>query len=605
MMPWRRAGYVPVLLLALASAAGTSSARAPASISDQDPQEDSAAAVDRARRAQATFERRREGWMSVERGGWGNNCDEVLGRFCLTMGEVGDWWPGEEREELVEARDGLIDELGALAGAAPGDPWITGQRVWYLGEAGRWPEALDVARRCTAPRPGWCRALEATALHMMTRYVEAEAAFDRALAAMPHDEARAWRDLRPLLDGKARDRLERARNAGPADEAAALERLWRFADPLLLVPGNDRRTEHLARRTMERVREDARNPYGLSWGRDLSELLVRYGWEVGWQRTFPRPGDLSLHGSVIGRQHPYTRAYVPSGDVLDAPLDAEPERWNPGDRPLAPSGYAPPYAPVLLPAPSQIAVFPHGDSVSVVARVEMPADTTYHAGHDHPPLELPARWAGTAERVGLFLQPLDGGAAFGVEASGDRPDALVVDAPVGTYMLSLERWDPASGRAGRVRRGLAVPRYPPDVPILSDLLLADPPGRGESIADVLPYVFARDSVAPGDTVRVAWQVAGLGWERLSLAHELELERLDGGILRAAGRALGLLGDPPRVALDWTEAGPESPGPTFRSVLLTLPQDLGEGRYRLRLRIRMAGREPLVSERELRVQRRGA
>jgi tetratricopeptide (TPR) repeat protein len=567
------------------------------------PVPDSAAAVARARDAQAGFERRRLRWLSLDpSGGRGTNCDEILGRMCLNLGEVGDWWPEEDPPDLVEERDRLLTALARAQADASGDAWIRGQRVVYLAEADRWDEALRVARACTTTDPGWCAALAGFALHGAGRYAEAEVAFQEALDAMPAEEASAWRDPEELLDRAARRALDEARRAGSADEDRFLERLWRFSDPLLLVPGNDRFTEHLARRVVVRTREKARNTFGMSWGSDLASLVVRYGWEIGWQRTFPRPGELATQGSVIGHHHPYTRGYVPAGEVLEAPEVSAAAAWNPAARLKARSGYAPAYAPVLLPVRSRVSVVARQDSVVVVAAVELPADTTYHGRHAHPPLPVPHALAGGPEIEGLFLIPLDGGPVRGVQRPAGAGGGMAVTAPSGSYVVSVERWSPSLGRAGRARQGIVARPVLPDVPVLSDLLLSTPGAHDDSLEGILPRLLPGDSVRAGDTLRVSWEVQGLGWRREAVEVEVRLEKEEGGIFRAAGRLLGLVGAPARVDVDWVEPGPDRPGPWFRSLLLTLPDDLPAGPYRLRVQVGIAGREPLTSSRPLDVHR---
>ncbi|MEQ9569716.1 MAG: hypothetical protein RLN75_05955, partial [Longimicrobiales bacterium] len=158
---------------------------------------DSAAARDAARDAQGRFERERVRRVPRDRAGFsGGACDERVGRMCMFLEGRSDWWwPEREDPELTAARDRLIEALADAARHAPGDPWIVGQRVVYLGEAGRWGEALRAARDCglRAAERWWCDALEGLALHVTGRYEESEDAFDRALAAMEPEEAARWR----------------------------------------------------------------------------------------------------------------------------------------------------------------------------------------------------------------------------------------------------------------------------------------------------------------------------------------------------------------------------------------------------------------------------
>src|SRR2546425_3659332 len=81
---------------------------------------------------------------------------------------------------------------------------------------------------------------------------------------MPRDERCRWTDVSLLLDGELARRYRRL----PCDQRGAFEeRLWWLAQPLYSLPGNDRRTEHLARATMARIEQDARSPFDMFWGR--------------------------------------------------------------------------------------------------------------------------------------------------------------------------------------------------------------------------------------------------------------------------------------------------------------------------------------------------
>src|SRR5690606_3314557 len=145
-------GRLP-LAVALAAAACVEGA---AGQDGGDPRE---AALRDARGAQARFERERVARLPIDHDWPGGGCDEVVGRICMRA-PAGDWYPPPEDERIVQARETLLAELAAAGEDAPGDPWILGQRVFYLGEAGRWEEALALVRpdACTDADP--CRVLE-------------------------------------------------------------------------------------------------------------------------------------------------------------------------------------------------------------------------------------------------------------------------------------------------------------------------------------------------------------------------------------------------------------------------------------------------------------
>ena len=275
-----------LLLLALALSAPT------AAVAQAVPRPDAVAdtlspdeALEGAREAQQRFERFRRRWVPVTRTWTGSSCDEIVGRMCQNHDEGGDWWPGEEDTRIKEARRELLAELEASARVHPVDPWTLGQRVAYLGEEGDWKGAEALARTCRAADRAWCRSLEGLALHGQGRFEAAEAAFREALAGMEEERRVRWTDPSLVLDGGGRSWLRDGGRRRPSSREENLALLWQLSDPLYLVEGNDRLTEHWSRWTMASVRAQGRNPHGLSWGRDLEELMVRYGWEVGWERT--------------------------------------------------------------------------------------------------------------------------------------------------------------------------------------------------------------------------------------------------------------------------------------------------------------------------------
>lgn len=214
----------------------------------------------------------------------------------------GDWYPRPELVEAEELREELLFLLDSIQALVPGDDWLLGQRVWYLSEARRWEEALEVARSCGTAEPWWCAALEGFSLHGLERYVEADRAFSIAIDRMDNEQALRWRVPRWVMDDDGQNALKEAATSSSEALDNLLERLWLLADPLYLVEGNDRKTSHYARWTVAKIREEAKNPYRISWGNDLDELTIRHGWELGWNRTSDAGFTTVEH--VIGHKHP-------------------------------------------------------------------------------------------------------------------------------------------------------------------------------------------------------------------------------------------------------------------------------------------------------------
>lgn len=601
---WRggRAAALALLVLPLLAAASLSGQDAPqpgAPHADAAAVPDSAELLDGAQDAQRRFESVRRRYMS-ETLGWGSGpCDDQVGRMCWRREEGSLWEPEAEEPEVVEARDSLLASLARVGAALPGDEWVLGQRVWYLLEADRAIEAETLARRCGGAPGWWCAALEGLALHVEGHYPAAEEAFDRALATMDPAQARHWDQVRPLLDGDARHALEDAADRSSQDGDAMVRRLWQLSDPLELVPGNDRRTEHLARRTVIRIRADARNPHGIGWGSDLAELLLRYGWEVGWERLPPVTGDPFGSPGVVGHEHPDSRGYMPPGRVLSDPAAAAAEDWTPTFS-YARSTYAPAYAPVILPMRSRIVVLTRGERALVTATFDLPEDTTLRgrrgvrSEHRPPPVfrDLPVQ-------AGLFLNDVHDGTVRAVKAEGESRGVVTMEVPAGSYWASVEVLDPEAGRAGRFREGVPIPDVAPRAARLSDLLLVEPGPKPETVRKALARLQLDDVVESGQRILVAWEIWGLGWRDEVLEYRLSVDEEGGGFFHRAGELLGLVDrEDPRI-LAWAEAGPSAPGPSFRSVFMELPE-LDPGSYVLRLQLVTPGRSPMVTERRLQV-----
>jgi hypothetical protein len=551
--------------------------------------EDSTDVLGRARREQYRFERRRIPHLPSTFAGRGGSCDEIVGRFC-TWYDEGPWVPRPEAPEIIELREDLLAYLDSVQGLLPGDAWILGQRVWYRGEAGWWDEALRTARACGPVERWWCAVLEGFALHGLGSFVDAEERFREALDGMDSERAAEWRVPRRAVDGDARDLLDQEGDAG----AEALRRLWLLADPLYLVPGNDRLTEHYARWTVSTIRERARNPFQIRWAGDLEELTIRHGWEVGWERY--RPRDPATGTGVVGHKHPEGRDFLPPGRALSDPAGARGEDLVAGrSRPR--SLYAPSYAPVLLPMEGQVAVFPRGDRFVVVATHFVPPDTTWRTrrGHDRPWME-PGPDATLRDQAGVFLAfPTQPRPPRSARESGPEPGASLLTAPAGEYVLSVEAWSPSRRIAGRYRSGLRQDTVPPDVATLSNLLLVSG-GAGEprSLEAAAVRALPRPEISRGQGLGVVWELAGVGWRPETVTYRLAVDRADRGVLRRLGERLGVVGRDRPLFLSWEEPGPDRPGPQLRWTDLELP-DLEYGAYRVRLEADLPGRAGLVAE----------
>lgn len=536
-----------------------------------------------ARDAQNRFERRRSRLAHQTWGGSWGDCDEQVGRFCMRFTE-GSWEPKPEVPEVVEERDRLIDTLVRVSTAIPGDPWVRGQLIWYLAESERPEEASLVAAACPTHLGWWCHAFKGFASHVEADYPTSERHFETAIAMADEEDRQEWTSVRDLLDRDGRKWLERQEEEG-LDGPDALERFWLLSDPFYMVPGNERRTEHYARWLVARLREKARNAYGVSWGDDLRELLVRYGWEVGWERVRPRVGLLESV-SMIGHQHPEAVQFVPDGEMLSSPESVAPGDWAlESKRPQ--STYAPAFALGVDTLPALYARFPRGDSTLLVVAYDRSWGDTLDG----------------AREEGVFAARLDSEQDLGAFPSGREggsPGTWIVSLPDGIWAVSAETLIREADRGARARFGVEITGGLPGVPTISDLLLFDlagaiPNSLDEALATSQPLVH----VVSESRIRAVWEVSGLGNKATALSYALEMERLDSGFFTRAARALRIVGEEEGELLTWTEAAGPDEDRVFRSIDLDLPP-LDPGDYRLVLRLQLPGRTDMLVERHFRV-----
>lgn len=576
-MPSRAVRLVPALLLLLWVAPGSPAAPVQRS---PDPRADSIRALRSARSAQASFERLRFRHLPWAWGGGSGPCEERIGRFCLWHSEGGkEWVPPPEEEAVQRGREELIERLDSAALRALGDGWIAGQRVRYLLEAGRAEEALMAVEGCRA-EGGWCRALEGLALHAAGEYAAADSAFAAALAAMPEKERAEWTELGPLLpDGEWRA----LRRMEGGERERAERRFWWLADPLWSVPGNDRRTEHFARHVMDRLQDRAKSTEGISWGSDLREILLRYGWPVGWERIRPAHPMLTHRPSVVTHYAPRSWYFLPRVASLADPAALAPDTWRLEER-AARSVYAPAYAAHFAELEHQVAVFRRGDSLRVVAAYALDPDSVPPAARTEAALVVMAD-AGEEPRVAVD------------SVSGYR-GTLVLSAAPAPAVFSLEaRTD--SARVARARYGLRPPPRGAGVAVSDILFLEDADPLPTTLEEAAPRARGGSRVARGEPLGLFWEVYELPAEPDTLSFSLQVTREERGWMRRLAEGIGLMDPEAPVRVRWEEETTGEPM-LARSLLLALPE-LPPGEYTLELSVARREGEPVVVTRALRVE----
>lgn len=548
---------------------------------------DSARVHRTARSEQADFERFRRRRLPET---WPRSrgfCDERIGRFCLTHDDgVENWIAPPEKPEVVAARLALIDHLTEASHLLPGDGWIAGQRVRYLVEARRFDEAAAAATECRADM-AWCAALSGFTLHYAARPAEADSAFSLALSRMEEHERARWNDLSLILEDSG---ARTYRRLDPSARASFEERFWRLADPLISQPGNELRAEHLARQVIDQFQDRAQSPDGNHWGSDLREILIRYGWPYGWERTRSTGLQWAQDASFIAHFSSAPQYLLPPSTTLTGDTsaigiwDLELRRARTGyDVPLADS-----VARWFFPLAHQVAVFRRGADALVAAVYELPADSTPSDAQSRAGLAL-------LPTLDPLLPP-----EITLQEGVGRKGALMTSAPARPLLVSLEVLIPEERRLTRARHEVSLAPLEPGEIAISDLLLI---GTEAPLPDSLPAALDRAlssaRVAAGDEIGIYWEMYGLMDEKTpSVTMSLRLMEEETGWLRRLAQRAGLLREVVPIRLRWEE--PVAPGEiSARSLALRVPE-VSPGSYTLELTSEIAGAQPLSAHREIEI-----
>ena len=549
--------------------AGVQSSRADAAA-------DSLRDLKRARSAQSSFEFMRRGSLP-ERSGSDGRCEVHLGRFCWWYDEIPPVLPPEPKS-IARRRAELLFTLDSLGDLHPGDDWIAGMRVHYRIDGGNAAGADSVARDCRATA-WWCSALTGYADHVLGQAVAAETAFVDAFGAMPEAERCKWRDISTLLPGKLRDRYEKM----SCDARASVEaRYWLLSRPQLSRPVNEWRTEFYVRRVQSRIAERAATPQPGSWGDDAAELLLRYGWPVGWSRVASNPYMIGLP-SVIGHDPVPSFAFAPAEDLFDSLSAASDGAWRMHEH-LAESRFAPRLVRRVAPVAAQLARFRRGDSVLLVAAYAVRDDSLR---------------ADAAATVGATIRD---GRTFDA-ASYDSAGHARLALPEPPVLAGVEVTDTVTRTLGRSRTLFPIRTGAKGV-ALSDLLLyrtgENPPA---SLDSALSTAIPGDTVARTRPVGIYWETYGLPDSARTLDIAVTVERIDHSWFRSARERIGLADPDSPLKIKWSDARPPEPGGAApRAVSLDL-SNLDPGRYRITVSLARTEGDAIESSREIQLRER--
>ena len=535
------------------------------------PAADSVRDIRLARAAQGSFERARR-YSLPEGGGSSGRCDVQLGRFCW-------WYDGEppnlppEAAQITRRRTELLATLDALGERHPGDPWIAGMRVHYRID-GRNPAGADsVARGCGASA-WWCSALLGYANHALGRAAAAESAFTDALAAMADPDGCKWRDIAVLLPSNTRRYYEKL----SCEARRPVEhRYWLLSQPQLGGEANEWRSEFYVRRVLATLYRDATSTLQGSWGRDNEELMLRYGWPIGWRKSQTSYGSAT---DINVTEYHSTPSYnfAPVEALLDTSAASENDGWDLEAR-MPEARFSPRLVSRVAPVAMQVARFRRGDSVLVVS--------AHAATHDSL----------TGASATVLAVALPDGTTRSVPAERRIGTArLVVESfPM---LAGVEIADSTTRTLARAR-SLMRPPLRTDGLALSDLLLFRAGDAApESVDSALASAIPGDTVSRSRAIGIYWETYGVPQSGESFDVGVTVERIDRSWVRGAKQLLRLAAPDNPLRLRWNDARPALPDDALsRAITLDLTNQPA-GKYRITVGLIRANGAIVSSAREI-------
>jgi hypothetical protein len=601
-MPNRAALPLVLMLLLVASAPAAARAqilRDPGAVGATSSDPSSPAGVYSVRRAQSEFEQFRLANLPPSREGRPAKCDEQVGNVCYWYNEKGPPPPVEpaiirQRQEL------LISMLDSVAMHAPTDRWVAEQRVRYLEEAGRPDSALAAARECKVGG-WWCDILTGFSLHLLGRYAAADSAYTRALAQMLPSERCDWRNVDLLIDDDTRQQYRRFPCGAPGRDAFE-NRIWFFARTLYSLDGNDSRTEHYARKTMEMMLRDAPGVMVTDSQEDDLELMLRFGWPRAWGVSTTRSstrGGFSMgmprrgpeRGQVLRDVTSYEPVpayrYVPPGFVLNNPALSDSSNWRLQLPPVI-ARYAPAYAVSLTPLEHQKAMFKRGDTALVVM--------AYDA-------RVTKQLAGGRLTAALVVTPNEKPADYGkIVHDAPATGVLIARAPWGPLLMSAEVYAPEKRAVARARYGVNPPFAVGTRVTLSDLLFYKPYGTFPgSVEQAAPHAVPTERLRADEKLGVYWESYGTdpNGEKMKVSLTVVREVEESGFLKRQAKALRLVHEATPVIVSVEDLSARGSGTSPRALELDI-HTLTKGSYIVQLEIEVAGQYVVRAEHRIEI-----
>ncbi len=513
----------------------------------------------KARAQQDQFERNHRSGLRFYNGGADAKCDVDFGGNLCYWNNNDDVPPPEERNDAKIERLELLQTLTQAHQADATDDWVSGMRVRYSLEMGHLDSAAVAASAC-AGTAWWCAALEGLAAHSDNRHLAAARAFARALDAMPAAQRCEWTDLTWWLE-PAMQTTYKAISC--ADRTAENTRILRLAQPLWLLPANDAANELYSRWTISRVHSLGRIPYEMTFGRNILESQVRYGWPTAWSVqnggvADPRPP------SVIGHEPTPSYDFMATPAALAKPVGASAADWS-FKRAKARMRYSPRYGTGYGALPHQFARFRRGDSTLVAGGYRMVRE-----------LELGRAPYTTA----LTLDAFDGRPPRQVRKdSAAAAGALLLTMGTTPMLASLEVLAPTGRRAARARE--TVQPLPAGTRLSDYLVLVrGDPSAAPSLERSALTAYGSLEIEGGTTIGLYWEIYRQVSVSAPLSISLKATRIGASFMQRVGSSVGLSKAVTPVSIRFADNG-RADGAFGRSLTLNFPQ-VPNGEYQLTL-----------------------
>ncbi|MEQ1692589.1 MAG: hypothetical protein ABMA00_14970, partial [Gemmatimonas sp.] len=481
--------------------------------------------------------------------------------------------PPEERNDAKIERLELLQVLKEAQQADATDDWVSGMRVRYALEAGQLDTAAMAARACGGTA-WWCAALEGLVAHSDNRHEAAARAFTRALDAMPAEQRCEWTDVTWWLEPSQHATYK---TIPCADRGAENTRIFRLAQPLWMLPANDVANELYSRWTISRVHSLGRIPYEMSFGRNILESQVRYGWPTAWSIqnggvADPRPP------SVIGHEPTPSYDFMATPAVIAKPMGATAADWD-LKRGNARMRYSPRFGIGYGALPHQFARFRRGDSTLVAGGYRMVRE-----------LEM-GRAPYTAA---LTLDGFNGRPARQVRKdSATAAGALLLSMGTTPMLASIEVLAPVGRKAARART--TVQPLPANARLSDYLVLV----RGDasatpSLERSAQSAYGSLEIEGGTTIGLYWEIYRQATVSAPLAVSLKATRIGASFMQKLGSSIGLSKAITPVSIRFADNG-RADGSFGRSLTLNFPQ-VPNGEYQLTLVVAGGGMTDSTTQR---------